>query len=128
MICAGLGSKRNIAPDAVLAAIDSALAQHGLTRATLSALATVPRKKEEAGFHEAARQLGLPLVVAAQDALQEAGPRCLTASRASLRATRTASASEAAALAACGPQSRLLGPRLALNGVSCALATTGNQP
>ncbi|WP_048645819.1 cobalamin biosynthesis protein [Nitratireductor soli] len=128
MICAGLGSRSGVSRDAVLAALDAALARHHLDRAALDALATVPRKQDETGLHAAASHLGLPLVVAAQGALRDARPRCLTTSKASFLATRTNSASEAAALAVCGAQSRLLGPRLTLNGVTCAIATTGNQP
>ena len=125
MICAGLGSRSDVAPDTVLATIDRALGAHGLTRAVLSVLATVPRKEGEPAFREVARRLNLPLMVATHPALQDAAPRCLTASQASLHATGTGSASEAAALAACGPQGRLLGPRLVHNGVTCAIAITG---
>ncbi len=61
----------------------------------------------------------LPLLIAepAGDA-----PGMLTRSAASLAATGTGSASEAAALAAAGPGARLLGPRLVLGPVTCALA------
>ncbi|UUP19735.1 cobalamin biosynthesis protein [Nitratireductor thuwali] len=128
MICAGLGSTSNTTRETVLAALDAALAHHSLGRAKLDALATVPRKKDEAGFHEAASHLGLPLIVASEEALEAAAGSCLTVSRASLRATGFDSASEAAALAACGATARLLGPRLVREGVTCAIATTGNQP
>ncbi|WP_265517207.1 cobalamin biosynthesis protein [Nitratireductor luteus] len=128
MICAGLGSTSNTTRKAVLAALDAALAHHRLARADLTALATVPRKKDEAGFHETASQLDLPLIVASEEALEAAAGRCLTVSPASLHATGVGSASEAAALAACGATARLLGPRLVREGVTCAIATTGNQP
>lgn len=128
MICAGLGGRSDVVPDTVLAAIDRALGAHGLTRAVLSALSTVPRKEGEPAFREVALRLGLRLIVPDEDALRDAAPRCLTTSSASLRATGVGSASEAAALAACGPAGRLLGPRHVHNGVACAIAITGNQP
>ncbi|MCR4269436.1 cobalamin biosynthesis protein [Nitratireductor sp. ZSWI3] len=126
MICAGLGSRSGVKAEVVVEAVDAALAHHGLGRDALDALATVARKNNEMGLREAASRLGLPLIVATPDALRQAEPRCLTTSRASLAATRTSSASEAAALAACGEHGRLLGPRLAHHGVTCAIAKTGS--
>lgn len=128
MICAGFGCKSNVSQEAVLAALDATLAHHGLAPEMLDALATVPRKGQEKALHEAAASRGLPLTVPADDALRTAAGQCLTISNASLQATQIGSAAEAAALAACGADARLLGPRFAQNGVTCAIATTGNEP
>lgn len=128
MICAGLGSRRGIPADAVLAAIDAALAAHRLERTALGALATVPGKMHEPAIGQAARRLRLPLLVPPPERLRAARPRCITASEASFLATGTGSASEAAALAVCGPGGRLLGPRLVHRGVTCALAIFEDMP
>ena len=69
------------------------------------------------GPDDFARRLGLPFLIVA------AGPApVLTRSAASLAAAGTGSAAEAAALAAAGPGARLLGPRIVLGPVTCAIA------
>lgn len=120
MIVAGIGCRRGASAEAVLAAIDSALSQHGLAAA--DALAIVPLKRDEPGIRAAALRLGIDLVVATDEALHAAETRTLSHSAASLAATGTASASEAAALAVAGTGSRLLGPRVSVGFVACAIA------
>jgi cobalt-precorrin 5A hydrolase len=119
---AGLGCRQGVAADAVLRAIDAALLAAARSRAELRGLATVPRRAGHAGLHGAAGALGLPLLLPEAAALHEAAARCITRSTASLAATALPSAAEAAALAAAGPASRLLAPRMAHDGVTCALA------
>lgn len=121
MTVAGLGCRRGVRAEEVLAAIAAARAAHGVS--TLDALATVQEKGAELGLVEAAQQLGLPLTVVAPSG----DARLLTYSAASLAATGAGSASEAAALAAAGPHSRLLGPRVAVGRVTCAIAKGGEQ-
>ena len=67
MIVAGIGSRKGVSAADVLAAIDAALAAHGLLRDALTALATTTFKQNEAGIFEAAEALGLDLVVVASD-------------------------------------------------------------
>ena len=118
---AGLGCRRGVTAVEILAAIDAARAAHGTP--ALDALATVPAKRDEPALADAAGQLGLPLLVVAP-----AADDCLyTRSAASRTATGAGSASEAAALAAAGPGGRLLGPRLVVGPVTCALAV-GTAP
>jgi cobalt-precorrin 5A hydrolase len=111
---AGIGCRRGVSVAAVLAAVEAA---RGGRR--LDALATVPAKRGEPALAEAARTLGLPLVVGA---VADGDPRLLSRSAASRAATGSGAASEAAALAAAGPEARLVGPRLALGPVTCAIA------
>lgn len=115
---AGLGSRRGASAAEVIAAVEAARAALGAPR--LDALATLPAKAGEAGIAEAARRLGLPLVIAAPAAAE----RLATRSAASQAATGAGSASEAAALGAAGPRGRLLGPRVVLGRVTCAIAVT----
>jgi cobalt-precorrin 5A hydrolase len=63
VIVAGIGSRKGVSASEVLAAIDAALAAHGLGRNALSALATTDFKREETGIFEAGRALGLEVVV-----------------------------------------------------------------
>jgi cobalt-precorrin 5A hydrolase len=132
MIVAGIGSRKGVAATAVLAAIDAALAAHGLTRDQIDRLATAPLKRDEPALHAASVEIGLELVVVDDAALSVASPRTLTRSELSLAMTGAPSVSEASALAAAGPASRLLGPRLVVGSVTCAIAvseeTEGQSP
>ncbi|MDI4658334.1 cobalamin biosynthesis protein [Xanthobacter autotrophicus] len=122
MIVAGIGSKRGVSVDEVLAAFDAALARAALARADVALIAAPAVKGGEAGISEAAAKLGLPLVLVPQTQLEAASNRTMTRSERVIALLRVPSAAETAALAAAGAQARLLGPRLALGPVTCALA------
>lgn len=124
MIVAGIGCKSGVEAEAVVEAIDAALAAFSLQRADLGLLATGDIKRDEPGLASAAGLLNLPLLVLDQARLNTAAPKCLTSSQASLDAAGLPSLSEAAAIVAAGPDGRLLGPRIALDGVTCALGIT----
>lgn len=125
MIVAGIGSKRGVSRDEVLAALDAALARAALTRADLSLIAAPAVKGGEAGISEAAARLALPLVLVPQTQLEAVSNRTMTRSERVVALLRVPSAAETAALAACGAKAELLGPRLALGPVTCALARRG---
>lgn len=122
MIVAGIGSKRGVSQDEVLAALDAALARADLVRADVSLIAAPAVKGGEAGISETAAALGLPLVLVPQTQLEAASNRAKTRSERVVALLRVPSAAETAALAAAGAQAQLLGPRLALGPVTCALA------
>lgn len=122
MIVAGIGCRRGASAEAVLAALDAALCAAGLSREAVSSLATGAPKAEEPGLRAAAERLGLPLVVVKEAALTAVEQHLLTSSAASRRATGSGSLSEAAALAAAGPASRLAAPRFIREGVTIAFA------
>jgi cobalt-precorrin 5A hydrolase len=117
MKVAGLGCKSGVSLAEVLAAIDAAVAKHG---ADVTALATIPARQHEPALQACARHLSLPLIIPTSDDLARA--ETVTHSKASIEATGLASACEAAALAAIGPGSKLLGPRLIVGNVTCAIA------
>lgn len=127
MIVAGIGSQKGVAPEAVLAAVDAALGTYGRARADLSGLYSSAPKIAEPGIVAAAHALGIGCHAVAEDALKQADARTLTSSSPSMAATGLASLSEAAALAGAGPDGRLLGPRIALGSVTCALAEAGGR-
>lgn len=128
MMVAGIGSRKGVSVEEVLAAIETALEAHGLAISALSALATAPLKKHEAGISAAGRALNLPVVIADDRVLQLASPG--THSRCDLSHSRagTPSVSEASALAVAGAGARLLGPRTVLGPVTCAIAISGDAP
>lgn len=128
MIAAGIGCRAGASREAVIAAIDAALARHRLDRSDLSGLATAHAKAGEPGLVEAAKALALPLAPLADEALFARDAETPTRSARSLAATGVSSVSEAAALAAAGNGSRLLGPRIVQGAVTCALAESGVNP
>lgn len=128
MIVAGIGSKRGVSLDEVIAALDAALKRAALAREDVGLLATPAVKGGEAGISEAAAKLGLPLILVPQTQLEAASNRTQTRSERVVALLRVPSAAETAALAAAGAQGELLGPRLALGSVTCALARRSAQP
>ncbi|MCZ8545978.1 cobalamin biosynthesis protein [Mesorhizobium qingshengii] len=128
MMVAGIGSRKGVSVEDVLAAIETAVEAHGLTMTALSALATVPLKQDEKAILAAGHQLDLPVIVA--DAAAIAASASATISRSSLSQdlSGTPSVSEASALAVAGKGARLLGPRTVLGPVTCAIAISGDAP
>ncbi len=122
---AGLGCRHGIAAAAVIALVREAEARAGLRPALLA----IPGfKRDEPGLLEAARALGLPLLRVSADALRAEQPRCVTGSERVADAVGVRSVAEACALAAAGPAGRLLLPRIARAGVTCALAVVDDRP
>jgi cobalt-precorrin 5A hydrolase len=126
VIHAGFGFSDRASADDLVAALDLALATHGLDRADVADVAVPANRRDAPVGLDAASALGVGLAVISPEALARAGPQCLTRSERSLAATGVPSAAEAAALAAAGPGGRLLGPRLVHGVVTCALAIRGD--
>jgi cobalt-precorrin 5A hydrolase len=122
MIVAGIGCRKAIAAEQVESAIEAALRQNRIEGHRLGVLAVPAIKATEAGIVAAAAARGVLLVLITQDALEEADLRTLTRSTRSMATLNVQSVAEAAALAAAGPNSRLLAPRVAVGPVTCALA------
>lgn len=119
---AGIGCRKNCSAADIVAVVDAALSNHGLAWDALSAIAVLAGRVAMPAVEEAARRLGLPLLIPERAALEQAGSRLLTHSIHSKRATGLGSASEAAALAAVGDGARLLGPRVVKGSATCAIA------
>ncbi|MER9190737.1 cobalamin biosynthesis protein [Mesorhizobium australicum] len=128
MMVAGIGSRRGVTVEDVLAAIETALEAHGLPMSALSALATAALKKDEEAIAAAGRKLNLPVIIVDDAALQAASPGTLTSSSLSRELAGAPSVSEASALAVAGKGATLLGPRTALGPVTCAIAISGDAP
>jgi cobalt-precorrin 5A hydrolase len=128
VIVAGIGSRKGVSAAEVIAAVETALKEHGLTRPGLALLATARMKQGEAGIIAAGGTLNVPLILVDDDVLKEMSDRTLSHSDASLSAAGTPSVSEAAALAAAGEGARLAGPRIAVGPVTCAIAFGGGEP
>ncbi|QND68712.1 cobalamin biosynthesis protein [Mesorhizobium loti] len=126
MMVAGIGSRKGVSVEDVLAAIETAVEAHGLTMTALSALATAVLKKGEDAIAAAGRVLNLPVIIVDDAALQAASPDTLSHSDLSQDVASTPSVSEASALAVAGKGARLLGPRTVLGPVTCAIAISGD--
>lgn len=68
-LVAGIGCRRGVDRTAILSAIEEALAMAGYSRCSLSRLATIGLKVDEAGLRQAADELGLPIDFYCQEEL-----------------------------------------------------------
>jgi cobalt-precorrin 5A hydrolase len=165
MMVAGIGSRKGVSVEDVLAAIETALEAHGLPMTALSALATIEFKRNEEAIFAAGRELNLPVIVvdavgsepllprpplrsadlfpggeeiarAGASLFSPAGRRwpegsdeglsVLSHSDLSQSLAGTPSVSEASALAAAGSGAKLLGARIVVGSVTCAIAISGD--
>ncbi|MBZ9916715.1 cobalamin biosynthesis protein [Mesorhizobium sp. B2-2-4] len=126
MMVAGIGSRKGVSVEDVLAAIETTLEAHGLAMTALSSLATATLKKDEQAIAAAGRTLNLPVIVVDEAALKAASTKALSNSSLSQDLAGTPSVSEASALAVAGEGARLLGPRIVLGPVTCAIAISGD--
>ena len=120
-LVAGLGCRRGVAVEALYGLVAMALHQAGQLQRDLALLA-VPAFKERSGFDLVAQRFGVPLVLVETADLEAMQRACLTHSSVAEQAVGLGSVAEAAALAAAGPGARLLGPRIACDGATCAIA------
>jgi cobalt-precorrin 5A hydrolase len=120
MIAAGIGCKRGAAASDIEAAIHAALAS--------ARIATIEAKSAEAGIRTAAAKLGVTLMVVPELELFAANGRVETHSERVAVLSGVGSVAEAAALAAAGPASTLIVPRLIVGAATCALAGTPPEP
>ncbi|MHB0934769.1 MAG: cobalamin biosynthesis protein [Armatimonadota bacterium] len=115
----GVGCRKGVSAEAILAALNHALAEQGRTHEEIYALATIDMKAREPGLREAAAQLGVPLRIVTRSrirALQEA----LREETFAESITGVAAVCISAALLT-SPHSELLAPRTAQDGVTIAL-------
>jgi len=121
-IVAGVGSRRGVSSEEVVAAVRGAMARHEVKLCDISVMATPAMKGGEAGIIKAALDLGLLLVMVPQVQLEAAGTRTMTHSDRVVALMGVPSVAEASALAVAGRRSTLVGPRFVLGAVTCALA------
>lgn len=122
LMVAGIGCRSGVSAEQVESALQAALGPCLSTGRTVALIATPAAKGHEPGIIAAAAARGIPLVLISQADLETADSRALTRSERSIAAMNVHSVAEAAALAGAGPASRLLGPRIAIGAVTCALA------
>lgn len=121
-LVAGIGCRRGARAGDIVALVRRALAAAEAGDTALVALATPRFKAGETGIADAAAMLGVTLALVDEAALRAVQPRCATKSPHAEEAIGVASVAEGAALAAAGGNAVLLLPRIAGDGVTCALA------
>jgi cobalt-precorrin 5A hydrolase len=128
MIVAGIGCRKGASAEDIGAAIARALDRAGFSTDGVDIIATSAAKGGEPGIAAAAAALGVPLVLVPQSDLEAAGARTQTRSERVVALMGVPSVAETAALAAGGPQARLILPRVAVGPATCALVDTGGAP
>jgi cobalt-precorrin 5A hydrolase len=128
MIAAGIGCKRGAAASDIEAAIRAALASARIEADALDVIATIEAKSAETGIRTAAAKLGVTLMVVPELEFFAANGRVETHSERVAVLSGVGSVAEAAALAAAGPASTLIVPRLIVGAATCALAATPPEP
>ncbi|MDF2688268.1 MAG: hypothetical protein K0Q80_1233 [Microvirga sp.] len=122
MIVAGVGFRRSVEADEIVALVEQALERASFTRDSLGKLATVDVLATLPAFKEAARRLNVAAAPVAEPALLAAAPHVRMQSTRSIAAHGVGSVAEAAALAAVGPHAQLILERIASGSATCALA------
>ncbi len=125
-LVAGIGFRQATSAEEILGLVAEGLRQADLPGAHLAALATAEDRAGDPAIRAAAQSLGVPLVAIGVEALREAGRRVVTRSVRIEALRGVGSLAEAAALAASGPEGRLILPRIASAGATCALAASGD--
>jgi cobalt-precorrin 5A hydrolase len=128
VIVAGIGCRKGTSRAEIEAVIAAALEQAGFAQDRLGAIAAPTDKGEESSIAAVALVYGLPLLFVPQPALEAAAARCKTNSQRARALKGVPSVAEAAALAAGGPDAKLLFPRIALGPATCALAQADFSP
>lgn len=122
----GLGARRGVAAQDIVDLVRRVAETHKIDLRH-ARLCTLESKAEEAGLHEAARQLGVELVFLPLAALRARRGAAATHSPRVQAMFGVGSVAEAAALVGAGPGSRLVAPRVTTPVVACALARRGED-
>jgi cobalamin biosynthesis protein CbiG len=127
VVAIGVGCRAGVAGEAIVALVRRALAETGAPEGERR-MFTLAAKADEPGLIEAARLLRAQLTPLPLAALEAQSGRILTPSAAAQARFGAPNIAEAAALAGVGEGGRLLGPRLAVEGATCAIALTPERP
>jgi cobalt-precorrin 5A hydrolase len=122
MIVAGIGCRRGTLSEDIVSLIHAALASFSFQREELDAIATEVSKANERGIEDAARCLSVRLIACPIENLEQVADKVMTYSSRVQALKGVPSIAEASALVAAGRNARLLGPRVATDKVTCAIA------
>ena len=126
IVAIGVGCRAGVAGEAIAALARRALKEAGAPEGEIG-MFTLAAKAAEPGIIEAARLLRAELTSLPLAALNAQAERILTPSAPAQARFGAPNIAEAAALAGAGECGRLLGPRLAAHGATCAVALSSEQ-
>jgi cobalt-precorrin 5A hydrolase len=126
VVAIGVGCRTGVTGEAIAALARRALAEAGEPRGERR-MFTLAAKAEEPGLIEAARLLRTTLTPLPLEALKTQAERILTPSAAARSRFGAPNIAEAAALAGAGLGGRLIGPRIAADGATCAVALSSER-
>jgi len=121
VVAIGVGCRAGVAGETIAALARRALAEAGAPEGEMR-MFTLAAKAGEPGLIEAARLLGATLTPLTLEALEAEAERIVTPSAPARARFGAPNIAEAAALAGAGSGGRLLSPRLAADGATCAVA------
>ena len=126
IVAIGVGCRAGVAGEAIAALARRALKEAGAPEGEIC-MFTLAAKAAEPGIIEAARLLRAELTSLPLAALNGQAERILTPSAPAQARFGAPNIAEAAALVGAGEGGRLLGPRLAADGATCAVALSSEQ-
>jgi len=127
VVAIGVGCRAGVAGEMIAALARRALKEAGAPEGERR-MFTLAAKADEPGLIEAARLLRAKLTPLPLAALNAQAGRILTPSAPAQTRFGAPNIAEAAALAGAGEGGRLLGPRLAGDGATCAVAVSPERP
>jgi cobalt-precorrin 5A hydrolase len=127
IVAIGVGCRAGVGGEAIAALVRHALEEAGAPDGERR-IYTLDAKAAEPGLIEVARIMGVSLTPLSLAALAAQAERVLTPSAPAQKRFGVANIAEAAALAGAGDNGRLLGPRLAADGATCAVAVSPERP
>jgi cobalamin biosynthesis protein CbiG len=126
IVAIGIGCRAGVASETIATLARRALEEAGAPEGERR-MFTLAAKAGEPGLIEAARVVGVTLTPLPLAALNAQAERVLSPSIAARARFGAPNIAEAAALAGAGEGGRLLGPRLAADGATCAIALSREQ-
>ncbi len=118
----GIGCERGVAADDLAAFIFDIFKEHNLGKHAVACIATIDLKEDEAAIKEMARLGKIPMRLFEAARLDQETPRVSDPSDYVFETVGTHSVSEAAALAAAGPDAELIVSKQKRDGMTCAVA------
>ncbi len=121
----GVGAARRCPPDELIGLAHSVLAECGLSHSAIASVTSIDLKSDEAAIHALAGSLGIEAGFLDPQRLEAERPRLRNPSEIVYREVGCHGVSEAAALAAAGPDSCLLVEKRKSANATCAIARAG---
>lgn len=122
VLALGVGCERGADTAELQVLIDETLAEAGLARGAVAAVASLDLKSDEKAVLDSAARMGLPARFFTAEELEAEAPRLANPSEAVFREVGCHGVAEGAALALAGPDADLVVPKLKSKRATCAIA------